>query len=108
MVTRYRNPSDHDDMIETDATDLRQGEYVRYEDYCTLQRTIALKDSAYQKAIEALKPFADKWLYPDDLIADGFDIVDADYSQAANDDTLDECWIKRGWIRAARLVLGKE
>lgn len=95
MVTRYY--ADYTgDLIESET-----GYLVEHTDYEALQdENVRLR--------KALKPFADKWLYPDDLIADGFDIVDADYSQAANDDTLDECWIKRGWIRAARLVLGKE
>jgi hypothetical protein len=81
MTTRYRNPDNHNDMVECPM-----GEYVRYEDYA--------------KVCAALKPLADKWLYPDD-IGDGFTDEDA------TDDSFEEVMLRRGWIRAARVALGE-
>lgn len=88
MVARFHPNSLHYSGMREAAT----GEYVRYEDYA--------------KAIEALRPLADKWLYPDDLGADyAKHVIDDDFNLAESDDTLDDCWIKRAWIRAARLIV---
>ncbi len=76
---RYRNPDNHNDMVESGT-----GEYVRFEDYA--------------KVCAALKPLADKWLYPDD-------IGDCFTDDEASDDTLEDMWIARAWVRAAREAL---
>lgn len=59
------------------------------------------------KLREALKPFADKWLYPDDLMVDFPELLGKDINNLydRDDEQVEEVWIKRSWIRAAREVL---
>ena len=59
---------------------------------------------------EALRPFADKYLWPDDAGEYVTNTVrDDEYWNAiANDETVDDVWIKRGDIRRARAALGEE
>jgi hypothetical protein len=54
----------------------------------------------------ALKPLADKYLYPDDTSMADEIRADEDWSDQYNEDEYEDMWIKRGWIRAARVALG--
>jgi len=58
-----------------------------------------------EKLEAALRPFAEKYLWPDDS---GFaDEIrsDEDWDKQKNDQQVDDMWIERGWIRAAREAL---
>ena len=57
---------------------------------------------------EALRPFADKYLWPDDAGEYVTETVreDDDWNAISNDETVDDVWIKRGDIRRARIALG--
>ena len=71
----------------------------------------ALMNEKRENAIlrEALRPFADKYLWPDDAGEYVTDTIreDEDWSEIANDETVDDVWIKRGDIRRARAALGE-
>ena len=59
---------------------------------------------------KALTPLAEKHLYPDDL-GEFFAIEarsDDDWDEERNDKQVDDVWIERGWVRAARAVLKGE
>jgi hypothetical protein len=62
---------------------------------------IALTSGTYARQVQSLraavKPLADKWLYPDD--------IEGHTDEAASDETLEESWLKRSDIRAARKAL---
>jgi len=56
----------------------------------------------------ALRPLAEKYLWPDDT---GFaDEIrsDEDWDEQYNNREPDDMWIERGWIRAARAALGEK
>jgi hypothetical protein len=55
----------------------------------------------------ALKPFAQLFLFPDDIGKDTAQDFrsDPDWSEAHNDMTADDLYVKRGHIRAARNAL---
>lgn len=56
----------------------------------------------------ALRPLADKHLYPDDIGAEYAAERRAEdgWNERENDLIYDDCWIARGWIRAARALIG--
>jgi hypothetical protein len=56
----------------------------------------------------ALWPLAEKNLYPDDIDeAYAAEVrADEDWDEERNDKQVDDCWIERGWVRAARAALG--
>ena len=55
----------------------------------------------------ALRPLAEKYLWPDDTgIADVLR-SDEDWDEQKNNQTAEDMWIERGWIRAARSALGE-
>jgi len=56
----------------------------------------------------ALRPFANKFLYPDDT--DFADDIrdDEDWDEENNNQMIDDVFIPRGWIRAARAALKGE
>lgn len=60
-----------------------------------------------EKLREALEPFAEKHLYPDDIDPSYADDIraDEDWDEDRNDNEVDDCWIRRGWIRRARAAL---
>ena len=51
---------------------------------------------------EALKPFAEKFLYPDDTGYADEMRAEEDWSEEANDSQVDDWLIERRWIRKAR------
>jgi hypothetical protein len=53
----------------------------------------------------ALRPFADKFLYPDDTGAADMIRDDEDWNEQSNNEAADDIFIKRGWIRVAREAL---
>ena len=54
---------------------------------------------------EALKPFAEKYLWPDDSgFADELR-SDEDWDEGRNEEEVDDVWLKRKWIRQARAAL---
>lgn len=59
---------------------------------------------------EALRPFANKYLWPDDAGAYVASSIreDEDWDEASNDEAIDDVWIERGEIRRARAALGEE
>lgn len=70
---------------------------------------VSKENARLNKCIEkleaALRPFAEKYLWPDDS---GFaDEIrsDEDWDKQKNDQQVDDMWIERGWIRAAREAL---
>lgn len=56
----------------------------------------------------ALRPLADKHLFPDDLGEEfaSEKRAEDDWDEAQNDEVHDDCWIARGWIKAARALIG--
>ena len=56
---------------------------------------------------DALRPLAEKNLYPDDIDGSYAASMRAedDWNEEANEETLDNCWIARKWVRAARAAL---
>jgi len=71
---------------------------------------IAQGATEIERLREALRPFAKLHLWPDDL---GFELsedmkADEDWCDDANDAHVDDQWIKRGDIRAARAALGED
>jgi hypothetical protein len=86
----------HDDLVAS----LKAMAAVRHDDL-----SVALDAADYIERLRAaLKPFAQLSLFPDDL---GEDVAqdfrsDPDWSEAHNDIAVDDRYIKRGHIRAAR------
>jgi hypothetical protein len=75
-----------------------------------LDRAVAIFNAEVAKNATlraALEPFAEKHLYPDDIGEEFARDVrhEEDWDEAANDAAVDDCWIKRGWVRRARAVL---
>lgn len=60
-------------------------------------------------AEKALKPFAEKFIVPDDWGEESAADyrADEDWNEAENNATLDDVWVQRGWIRAAREVIAR-
>jgi hypothetical protein len=56
----------------------------------------------------ALRPFANKFLYPDDTDVADYIRDDEDWDEENNNQMIDDVFIPRGWIRAARAVLGEK
>jgi len=54
---------------------------------------------------EALRPFTNKFLYPDDTGVADYIRDDEDWDEENNDQMIDDVFIPRGWIRAARAAL---
>ena len=74
-------------------------------------RDEAIKASARIAELEAvLKPFADLWVFPDDLGPEAEEIIrcDPDWDEEANDRTKEDVMVFRGDIRAARAALNGE
>lgn len=63
--------------------------------------------AAIEALSKAVEPLAEKHLYPDDIDPDyAADIrSDEDWSEAQNDEQVDDVWIKRGDVRRARAAL---
>ena len=56
---------------------------------------------------EALRPFAEKYLWPDDSgYADELR-SDEDWDEERNEEEVDDVWVKRKWIRQARVELNE-
>ena len=71
-----------------------------------------MAEKKYKSRIEeleaALRPLAEKYLWPDDTgIADVLR-SDEDWDEQKNNQTAEDMWIERGWIRAARAALGEK
>jgi hypothetical protein len=71
-----------------------------------------MAEKKYKLRIEqleaALRPLAKKYLYPDDTgFADELR-SDEDWDEQKNDKSVEEYFIERGWIRAARAALGEK
>lgn len=60
-----------------------------------------------EKLREALKPFSNLWLYPDDLGAEMNEYIreERDFDEYANDQATVDVFVKRSDIRFARAVL---
>jgi len=56
----------------------------------------------------ALRPFAEKYLWPDDTGIGDELRMDEDWDEQKNDKSVEEYFIERGWIRAARAALGEK
>lgn len=59
---------------------------------------------------DAVRPLAEKHLYPDDIgecYAASLRGED-DWNEVTNDEMLDDCWIARKWVKAARAALKEE
>jgi len=56
----------------------------------------------------ALRPFANKFLYPDDTDVADYIRDDEDWDEENNNQMIDDVFIPRGWIRAARAALKGE
>lgn len=88
-------------------------------DFDNITNTTALRFDALKEirklrterdeARAALKPFAEKYLYPDDGgVGYAAELrAEPDWDEARNDEQVDDLWIKRGLIRAARKALGE-
>ena len=57
-----------------------------------------------EEIIAALEPLAEKFLTPDDFEWGNWQ-DDEDYDPAANEETVDDVWIRRGDIRRAREII---
>lgn len=61
-----------------------------------------------RELVEALRPLAEKHVFPEDVYEDGSWKDDEDLVAAqADNETADDCWIKRGWVRRARAAIEK-
>jgi uncharacterized coiled-coil protein SlyX len=56
----------------------------------------------------ALRPFANKFLYPDDSGVADYIRDDEDWDEENNNQMIDDVFIPRGWIRVARAALGEK
>jgi hypothetical protein len=66
------------------------------------------KHNRIEQLEAALRPLAKKYLYPDDTgFADELR-SDEDWDEQKNDRGVEEYFIERGWIRAARAALGEK
>lgn len=71
-------------------------------------QTMKLLEDRIDMLESALRPLAEKNLYPDDIdeIYAAEVRADEDWDEERNDKQVDDCWIERGWVRAARAALG--
>lgn len=61
-----------------------------------------------RELVEALRPLAEKHVFPEDAFDDGSWKDDEDLVAAQSDnETADDVWIKRGWVRRARAAIEK-
>jgi hypothetical protein len=67
-------------------------------------------DAEIERLREALRPFANKYLWPDDAGEYVTSSIreDEDWNEVSNDEAVDDVWIKRGDIRRARAALGEK
>lgn len=115
MSTEAMTPEGNSGDLTTILAGLRrQVEWNGWEEpYVTERLTqelakagLALVPSARIDALEkALRPFAEKFLYPDDTGYTDETRAGEDWDETANDETMDEVWIKRKWVRNARAAL---
>jgi len=78
-----------------------------FEGYIWQNQQTILNDAheEIEKLREALRPFAEKYLWPDDSGYADEIRSDEDWNEKANDNEFDDIFIQRGWIRAAREAL---
>jgi len=71
---------------------------------------LLLKEAAVriEKLEAALRPFAERYLWPDDSCFAEEIQSDEDWDKQKSDQQVDDMWIERGWIRAARKALEKK
>lgn len=94
------------------AQDWANAEAARMKQHVELEdthRELATAETRVAELEAALRPLAEKFLSPDDIDKDmpvGARMCDdEDYDAAANDEQVDDVWIKRGDIRRARNAL---
>jgi len=73
-------------------------------------KEIAKKDFRISELEAALKPFADLWVFPDDLGPEEEETIrcDPDWDEEVNDRTKEDVRVLRGDIRKARAALKEE
>jgi len=73
-------------------------------------KEIAVKDARISELEAALKPFADLWVFPDDLGPEEEETIrcDPDWDEEVNDRTKEDVRVLRGDIRKARAALKEE
>lgn len=86
----------------------------RYADDVTLDHIIHLRKLAnenedlkakIEQLREALRPFAEKFLWPDDSGYANELRMDEEWDEKFNEEAEDDVWVKRKWIRQARAAL---
>ena len=79
---------------------------VDIDDY---MEALRVRDAEIKRLREALRPFAKLFLWPDDLGSEASEDIkaDEDWSEEANDESIEDVWVKQGDIRKARAVLGE-
>ena len=73
----------------------------------SLMARIDFLESRIDVLKDALRPLAEKHLYPDDIgkcYAASLRGED-DWNEITNDEMFDDCWIARKWVKAARAAL---
>jgi len=76
----------------------------------SLMARIEFLESRIEVLKDALRPLAEKHLYPDDIDEAYAASVRAeeDWDEEASDEMLDNCWIARKWVKAARAALDEK